>query len=78
MDPTALRTKLLSLLAGVAPDIEPGSVDPERALREANAKFRRRFAAVETEMRARGLKFSGVSLAALEELWQNTKENAGF
>ncbi len=34
MDPTALRTKLLSLLAGVAPDIEPGSVDPERALRE--------------------------------------------
>ena len=53
-------------------------MDPERALREANAKFRRRFAAVEAEMRARGLKFSGASLAQLEELWQNAKENAGF
>lgn len=34
MDPNEIRTKLLSLLTGVAPDIEPESVDPERDLRD--------------------------------------------
>jgi acyl carrier protein len=34
MDPTELRAKLLSLLTGVAPDIEPDGVDPERNLRD--------------------------------------------
>ena len=34
MDPNEIRTKLLSLLTTVAPDIEPESVEPERALRD--------------------------------------------
>jgi acyl carrier protein len=34
MDPNEIRTKLLSLLTTVAPDIEPESVDPERDLRD--------------------------------------------
>lgn len=34
MDPNEIRTKLLSLLISVAPDIEPRSVDPERDLRD--------------------------------------------
>lgn len=34
MDPNEIRTKLLSLLTSVAPDIEPKSVDPERDLRD--------------------------------------------
>ncbi len=34
MDPNEIRTKLLSLLTAVAPDIEPASVDPERDLRD--------------------------------------------
>lgn len=34
MDPNEIRAKLLSLLTSVAPDIEPGSVDPERDLRD--------------------------------------------
>ena len=34
MDPNEIRTKLLTLLTTVAPDIEPESVDPERDLRD--------------------------------------------
>lgn len=34
MDPSEIRTKLLSALAGVAPDIEPDRVDPRRNLRD--------------------------------------------
>ena len=34
MDSNEIRSKLLSLLTRVAPDIEPGSVDPERDLRD--------------------------------------------
>ena len=34
MDPNQLQTKLITLLTSVAPDIEPESVDPERALRD--------------------------------------------
>lgn len=34
MDPNDIRTKLLSLLTTVAPDIEPESVQPGRALRD--------------------------------------------
>lgn len=34
MDPNEIRAKLLALLTGVAPDIEPTSVDPEHDLRD--------------------------------------------
>jgi acyl carrier protein len=34
MDPNEIRTKLLSLLTTVAPDIEPENIDPELALRD--------------------------------------------
>jgi acyl carrier protein len=34
MDPNEIRTKLLSVLTSVAPDIEPQSVDPGRDLRD--------------------------------------------
>ena len=34
MDPDTLKTRLLSLLTSVAPDIEPQSLDPDRALRD--------------------------------------------
>lgn len=34
MDPNDIQTKLLSLLTTVAPDIEPESVQPGRALRD--------------------------------------------
>lgn len=34
MDPNEIPTKLLALLTGVAPDIDPKSVDPVRDLRD--------------------------------------------
>ena len=34
MDPNEIRTRLLSLLTGVAPEIEPQSVDPAQPLRD--------------------------------------------
>ncbi len=47
-------------------------LDPESALRSANAKFRRRFAAMETVAGGReGL--DALSSAQLEELWSRAK-----
>ncbi len=46
-------------------------VDPEQALRKANAKFRRRFRAMET---AAGEAFEGLSLAEKDALWDAAKQ----
>jgi nucleoside triphosphate diphosphatase len=48
-------------------------VDAEAALRAANAKFERRFRAMEELARARGEVFSSLSLAAQEGLWLDVK-----
>jgi nucleoside triphosphate diphosphatase len=48
-------------------------VDAEAALRAANAKFERRFLAMEERARARGEIFSSLSLAAQEALWLDVK-----
>jgi MazG family protein len=45
-------------------------VDPEQALRKTNAKFRRRFAYVESRVT-----LPGASLAQMEELWQEAKQS---
>ena len=45
-------------------------VDPEAALRLANAKFERRFKAMEAEA---GAAFAGLALEAKEELWLSAK-----
>ncbi len=48
-------------------------IDPEIALRQANAKFERRFHAMETLARERGVDFAALDLDAQEELWQAVK-----
>ncbi len=48
-------------------------VDPETALRAANAKFERRFRAMETEA---GDAFSALDLEAQEALWQRVKSTS--
>jgi ATP diphosphatase len=46
-------------------------IDPETALRAANAKFERRFRAMETEA---GEAFASLALEAQEQLWQRVKD----
>ena len=48
-------------------------IDPETALRQANAKFERRFRAIEAGAGAQGRKPSDMRLDELEELWDEAK-----
>lgn len=52
-------------------------VDPEAALRQANARFARRFAWVEAEARRHRLDLRQLSLDELEALWQAAKPLVG-
>jgi len=49
------------------------SVDPEAALRAANAKFARRFGAVEAALAARGRRPEQSDLAEMDTLWEAAK-----
>ena len=49
-------------------------VDAGAALRRANAKFERRFRAMETFAAADGCEFSSLSLAQMEAYWRRAKE----
>ncbi len=52
-------------------------VDPEQALRKANAKFRRRFARVEEGLAKRGKSLEEASLEEMEALWEDAKRESG-
>ncbi|MCP4328860.1 MAG: nucleoside triphosphate pyrophosphohydrolase [Alphaproteobacteria bacterium] len=49
-------------------------VDPEDALRRTNAKFVRRFEAIETGLEARGTAVGDAGLEEMEKLWIEAKE----
>lgn len=50
-------------------------VRPEDALREANARFRRRFQQVERRAKAQGRSLEDLSLAEMDALWEAAKED---
>ena len=50
------------------------NVDPEIALRQSNAKFERRFRAMEALASERGQDFTALDLDAQEALWQDVKK----
>ena len=50
-------------------------VDPETALKRANAKFRERFGGIEKGLAERGRGFEESSLAEMEALWQKAKQS---
>jgi len=52
-------------------------VDPETALRKANARFARRFGHLEREAEERGLDLAQLSIDELEVLWHAAKESEG-
>ncbi len=61
---------LLFVVANLARHLK---VDPEAALRAANAKFTRRFKHIEAGLAARGIAPGGASLEEMEALWQEAK-----
>jgi MazG family protein len=61
---------LLFVVANLARHLK---VDPEAALRRANAKFTRRFRHIEAALAARGVKPGDASLEEMEALWQDAK-----
>jgi len=48
-------------------------VDPEQALRKANAKFRRRFGYIERKLAGRGATLEDSNIEEMEALWQEAK-----
>ena len=67
---------LLFVLANLARHLQ---VDPEAALRAANAKFTRRFRAVEARLAARGKRPEDSDLAEMDALWDAVKaDERGF
>jgi tetrapyrrole methylase family protein/MazG family protein len=48
-------------------------INPEEALRKSNAKFTRRFQAIEAAMKAMGLEMKDASLIEMEEAYQAAK-----
>jgi ATP diphosphatase len=73
-DPDRVEDELGDILFAVANLARHLSVDPETALRRANAKFTRRFAHIERELARRGQKLGEASLDEMEALWIEAKE----
>ena len=61
---------LLFVLANLARHLK---LDPEACLRAANAKFVRRFNAIESALEAQGRNLNDASLEEMEALWQKAK-----
>ncbi|MHA7874655.1 nucleoside triphosphate pyrophosphohydrolase [Roseivivax sp.] len=61
---------LMFVMANLARHLK---IDPEAALRAANAKFERRFGAVEAGLRARGKSPAESDLAEMDALWDAAK-----
>lgn len=51
------------------------AIDPELAIRRANAKFETRFKAMETAMESDGVRFEDLSVDEMESYWQKAKHN---
>ncbi|MEM9319534.1 MAG: nucleoside triphosphate pyrophosphohydrolase [Pseudomonadota bacterium] len=69
----AIEEEMGDLLFAVANLARHLKVDPENALRGANAKFTRRFAHIETALAARGTRPEDSTLDEMEALWQDAK-----
>jgi ATP diphosphatase len=72
-DPARLQDELGDLLFAAANLARHLKVDPEAALRQANAKFERRFHHIEARLAAQGRSPQAASLEEMERLWQEAK-----
>ena len=72
-DPQRLEDEIGDVLFVCVNLARHAKVDPGAALRRANAKFERRFRAMETLARANGQRFEELALHEQETLWQQVK-----
>jgi len=70
-----LEEEVGDLLFAIANLSRKLGVEPETALRKANAKFTRRFTAMETRLRAEGREMNEMTLDELEADWKTTKSH---
>jgi MazG family protein len=75
-DTRHVTEELGDLLFSLAQAARRLDIDAEGALRDANAKFERRFRAVEQALSEQGLKAGDAGLDRLEALWNQAKQNA--
>lgn len=76
-DPTALTDEIGDLLFAVVNLARKAGVQPGIALDRANAKFRRRFEAIETIAAARNVVLGDATLEELDVIWDEVKRNEG-
>ena len=72
-DPAAVSDEIGDLLFAVANLARHAGVDPEAALKAANAKFERRFGHIEAELARRGTPLDEAGLDVMEALWGEAK-----
>ena len=73
-DPDAMEDELGDVLFAVANLARHLALDPEKALRRGNEKFRRRFAHIEATLAARGSSPAEASLDEMEAIWTEAKK----
>ncbi len=76
-NPDHVREEVGDLLFSVTQVARRLGVDAESALREANAKFERRFRAMECEVERTGSTIKTMTLPEMEALWQRAKRDVG-
>ena len=69
-----LESEIGDLLFAVVNLARHAAVDPEMALRGANAKFERRFGYIERALSSQGRTLEGASLEEMDALWNEAKE----
>jgi MazG family protein len=74
-DRAAEASEIGDLLLSVVNLARRRQIDPESALRQTNARFRRRFAGVSRRAQASGREISKIPLAELDRYWQEAKED---
>ncbi|MGX6647753.1 nucleoside triphosphate pyrophosphohydrolase [Maricaulaceae bacterium MS644] len=74
-DPAQIHEEIGDLLATVVNAARKLGVDPEAALRDANAKFERRFRAVEQQLKDKGSSVQEADLDAMEAEWLTAKRS---
>jgi len=74
-DPAHIQEEIGDLLFAVANLARKLQLDPETALRDANAKFERRFRRVESRLTEAGSSVQEADLEAMEAMWLSVKKD---